>query len=55
MVLDEPVLVYNLEVEDFHSFFVGCVPVLVHNIIIDLKITLLKAQAGGGHLEKLKG
>ena len=24
--LDEPVLVYNLEVEDFHSYFVGCVP-----------------------------
>ena len=24
-------LVYNLEVEDFHSYFVGCVPVLVHN------------------------
>ena len=30
-VLDEPILVYNLEVEDFHSYFVGCVPVLVHN------------------------
>ena len=30
-ILDEPVLVYNLEVEDFHSYFVGCVPVLVHN------------------------
>lgn len=29
--LDEPVLVYNLEVEDFHSYFVGFVPVLVHN------------------------
>lgn len=24
-------LVYNLEVEDFHSYFVGNVPVLVHN------------------------
>ena len=23
-ILDEPVLVYNLEVEDFHSYFVGC-------------------------------
>lgn len=32
-VLDEPVLVYNLEVEDFHSYFVGCVPVLVHNYV----------------------
>ena len=30
-VLAEPVIVYNLEVEDFHSYFVGCVPVLVHN------------------------
>ncbi len=30
-VLDEPMLVYNLEVEDLHSYFVGCVPVLVHN------------------------
>ncbi len=30
-VLDEPVFVYNLEVEDLHSYFVGCVPVLVHN------------------------
>ena len=32
-ILDEPVLVYNLEVEDFHSYFVGCVPVLVHNYV----------------------
>ncbi len=24
-------MVYNLEVEDLHSYFVGCVPVLVHN------------------------
>lgn len=30
-ILDESVLVYNLEVEDLHSYFVGCVPVLVHN------------------------
>lgn len=30
-VLDEPILVYNLEVEDFHSYFVGCVPILAHN------------------------
>ena len=29
--LDETILVYNLEVEDFHSYFVGDVPVLVHN------------------------
>ena len=32
-VLAEPVIVYNLEVEDFHSYFVGCVPVLVHNYV----------------------
>ena len=29
--LDVPVKVYNLNVEDFHSYFVGDVPVLVHN------------------------
>ena len=29
--LDEPVKVYNLEVEDYHTYFVGDVPVLVHN------------------------
>ena len=32
VVLDKAILVYNLEVEDFHSYFVGCVPVLVHNV-----------------------
>lgn len=30
-VLDEPVLVYNFEVEDFHTYFVGRYEVLVHN------------------------
>ncbi|MFT3951679.1 MAG: polymorphic toxin-type HINT domain-containing protein [Oscillospiraceae bacterium] len=29
--LDKPIKVYNLEVEDFHTYFVGDVPVLVHN------------------------
>ena len=28
---DEPVEVYNLQVEDFHSYYVGSVEVLVHN------------------------
>ncbi len=31
--LDETILVYNLEVEDFNTYFVGDVPVLVHNYI----------------------
>lgn len=31
--LDECVLVYNLEVEDYHSYFVGNVSVLVHNYV----------------------
>ena len=30
-VLDEPVLVYNLEVEDSHTYYVGAGMVLVHN------------------------
>ena len=29
--LDEAILVYNLEVADFNTYFVGDVPVLVHN------------------------
>jgi len=29
--LDTPILVYNLEVEDFHSYFVGDASILVHN------------------------
>lgn len=29
--LDTPILVYNLEVEDYHSYFVGDASVLVHN------------------------
>ena len=29
--LDESIKVYNLEVEDYHTYFVGDVPVLVHN------------------------
>lgn len=31
--LDEPILVYNLEIEDFHTYFVGEYGVLVHNYI----------------------
>lgn len=31
--LDEAILVYNLEVADFNTYFVGDVPVLVHNYI----------------------
>lgn len=30
-ILSEPIKVYNLEVEDYHTYFVGDVPVLVHN------------------------
>ncbi len=33
--LDEPVLVYNLEVEDLHSYFVGSTRILVHNYSVD--------------------
>lgn len=29
--LAEPIKVYNLEVEDYHTYFVGDVPILVHN------------------------
>ncbi|MBQ2824139.1 MAG: hypothetical protein IJF18_06145 [Oscillospiraceae bacterium] len=33
--LAEPITVYNLEVEDFHTYFVGEYGVLVHNYIYD--------------------
>ena len=33
--LDEPVLVYNFEVEDFHTYYVSDLGVLVHNICGD--------------------
>ena len=36
---DKPILVYNLEVEGFHTYFVGDVPVLVHNNCNDLSRT----------------
>lgn len=31
-VLDEPVFVYNFEVEDWHTYFVGELSILVHNM-----------------------
>lgn len=30
-ILEAPVTVYNFEVEDFHTYYVGSEPVLVHN------------------------
>lgn len=39
-ILENPVTVYNFEVEDFHTYYVGKTEVLVHN---DCKIT------GSGH------
>ena len=33
--LDDSLLVYNLEIEDFHTYFVGYEPVLVHNSCSD--------------------
>lgn len=36
--LAEPILVYNLEVEDFHTYFVGEYGVLVHNVCIGVNI-----------------
>ncbi len=47
-VLGEPLLVYNLEVEDLHSYFVGCVPVLVHNYGVGSKNPNTKLAAATG-------
>lgn len=31
-ILETPVQVFNFEVSDFHTYFVGGIPVLVHNV-----------------------
>lgn len=38
--------VYNLEVEDFHSYFVGCVPILVHNYMTTPELTKIANKLG---------
>ena len=52
--LDEPVLVYNLEVENFHSYFVGCVPILVHNYKKDIKQVRQAAREAGLNTDEMK-
>lgn len=37
-ILEQPVMVYNFEVEDFHTYYVGNCSVLVHNDCGGLKI-----------------
>lgn len=54
-VLDEPVLVYNFEVEDFHSYFVGNAHMLVHNYNNRPKNYTPEGAGRRGHSEKLKG
>lgn len=44
--LDAPILVYNLEVEDFNSYFVGDVSVLVHNYLATKDITAIAKKLG---------
>ena len=51
--LDEPVLVYNLEVEDLHSYFVGCVPVLVHNYQEDHHVASNKSKKYTPEFQKI--
>ena len=38
-LLETPVKVYNFEVEDFHTYFVGDEPVLVHNTCQKARVT----------------
>lgn len=59
-VLDEPVLVYNFEVEDFHTYFVGEQSVLVHNTCgqkggrktVDVKLSKKKYPESAQHIEE---
>lgn len=52
--LDEPVTVYNFEVEDWHAYFVGSEGVLVHNKCSLTKITdsYLKQKGFDAHAIK---
>ena len=43
-ILETPVQVFNFEVSDFHTYFVGDVPVLVHNVCGKGKILPRMAQ-----------
>ena len=45
--LAEPIKVYNLEVEDYHTYFVGEVPVLVHNYKPENRNRMQKAVERG--------
>ena len=52
-ILESPIKVYNFEVEDFHTYFVGESSILVHNIcytnkeLIDAANEINKAQYNG--------
>ena len=38
-ILESPILVYNFEVEDFHTYYVGDKSILVHNMCDGARIT----------------
>ena len=46
-ILESPIKVYNFEVEDFHTYFVGECGVLVHN-----DCTYSRVQGGGENVDK---
>ena len=48
-ILEDPVTVYNFEVEDFHTDFVGETSVLVHN-----RCDYQSPQGGGGITDQVK-
>ena len=51
--LDEPIKVYNLEVEDYHTYFVGDVPVLVHNYESD-DVKRMNLTDAGHHVPSIR-
>ena len=54
--LTEPVMVYNFEVEEFHTYFVGSSGILVHNNCTDFSDELnVSANAARRHLRRSVG
>ena len=55
-ILEEPVTVYNFQVADFHTYYVGQNGVLVHNATYDEQVAKIKTNSkqGAEYEKKLK-
>ena len=51
-ITKEPTPVYNFQVEDFHTYFVGNNSVLVHNADYEIKLSRSKYPESANHIEE---